>query len=256
MQLFLSHSKVVKKNLVVPFSNDLSTLDCPFWLDRITISSGEDIDSRIIDGINSSSHCIAFIDDAYLHGEWTLREIELFRQKEIQTGGLTIIPIYCSVTKEAVYEILPWLKNRAFEEIRQSTYDVGERERIICRVINRLLVEIGASADISILEQILLNKSTLLFYDLFNILYDSKYYLSFDLRLSCIELCNILALLSVVYNTLDISKEGIKRSLFKMPSYIKKIALNNPNYLDFDFIVVLKRCINCATVDLLRILNS
>lgn len=256
MKLFLSHSKVLKKDIVIPFSNDLSLLEFPFWLDRTIISSGEDIYVRIIEGINSSSHCIAFIDEVYLKREWTLKELELFHKKEIQTKFLLIIPIYCNIKKEIVYESIPWLKNRAFEKIEQSTYEIGERERIICRVINRLLVEVGADADISILEYLLLHKSFLPFYEVFNLLYSSKYYLSSDIRLSCTELCNILAMLSLVYNVLNLSKNNLKNSLFKMPSYIKRIALNNPNYLDYDYIVVLKRSINYVTTDLLQVLNS
>lgn len=255
-KLFLSHSKPLKANIVIPFLNDLSLLTFPYWFDRDVISCGEDIYTRIIEGINISSHCIAFIDDTYLHREWTLKELELFREKEIYTQSTLIIPIYCGIQKETVYKTIPWLKNRAFEKIERNIYEVGERERIVCRVINKLLDEIDVSADISILERLLVHNSVLPFYDVLYTLYNSKYYLSLDIRLSCIELCNILALLSVIYNILNIPKNSFKNSLFKLPFYIKEIALNKSDYLYYDFIVVLKRSINYAVMELLQFLNS
>lgn len=152
-QLFLSHSKQLKQNIVIPFSNDLSLLNFPYWFDRNVISSGNDIYAHIIEGIKISSHCVAFIDDAYLHREWTLKELELFRDKEIQTQSTLILPIYCGIQKETVYKTVPWLKDRAFERIEGDTYEICECERIVCRIINRLLDEIEVAADISVLEQ-------------------------------------------------------------------------------------------------------
>lgn len=256
IQLFLSHSKSIKANIVIPFSNDLSLLGLPYWFDRAIISSGDNIYSSIMGGIDMSSHCIAFIDDTYLHSEWPLRELEFFHEKEIQNRTTLIIPIFCGIHKETVYNTVPWLKDRAFEKIEQNTYETGERERIVCRIINRLLYELNVDSDISVLEQLLLHSPILPFYNMFNVLYNSKYYLSSDLRLSCIELCNILSLLNVVCNILGVTNDEFKDVLFKLPSYIKKIALCESNYLNYDFIVVLKRSINYVALKLLQFLDS
>lgn len=67
IQLFLSHSKSIKSDIVIPFMNDLSLLDFSYWFDRTVISSGEDIYTCIIDGIKMSSHCVAFIDNTSLY---------------------------------------------------------------------------------------------------------------------------------------------------------------------------------------------
>ena len=89
-----------------------------------------------------------------------------------------------------------------------------------------------------------------------NILYNSKYYLSNDLRLNCIELCNILSLLSIIYNILGVPIDDFKKSLFNLTHYVKRFALNKSEYLNYDFVVVLKRSINYVAVDLLQLLNS
>ncbi len=256
IQVFLSHSKAMKTNIVIPFANDLSLLNLSYWLDKVEISSGDNIYTHIVEGINNSSHCIAFIDNTYLSKNWPMEELSLFHEKESRTGKKIIIPVYCNVSKEAVYDSIPWLENRAFELIKQDFYTVGERERIVCRVINRILDEISLNADISSLDDLISHHCLLPYHELLRVLYNSRYYLSSNLQLSCIELCNILALLNYVYNDLNIKRDRLINSVFKLPAYIKRIALDNPNNLDYDFIIVLKRCINFVSKDLLSIFNT
>ena len=149
------------------------------------------------------------------------KQKQCLHNKEIQTKSTLILPIYCGIQKETVYKTVPWLKNRAFEKIKHKLYNIGECETIVCRIINRLLDEINVIADISVLGQLLLHNSILPFYDMLNILYNNKYYLSTDLRLNCIELCNILSLLGIIYNILGVPIDSFKKSLFNLPTTLK-----------------------------------
>lgn len=64
--VFLSHSKSIKKELVIPFTHQLAELKIPFWFDRNSIVSGDNIYSKIKSEIDNCDICIAFIDDHYL----------------------------------------------------------------------------------------------------------------------------------------------------------------------------------------------
>lgn len=256
LNLFLSHSKSTKNSIVIPFLNDLSVLNVPYWMDREKIFFGENIFDEIVDGIRSSSHCIAFIDDAYLSGEWTMKELDLFHEMEEETNSQIVLPVLCNIKKETVYNSVNWLKDRAFETVANTEFKEGERELIICRIVNSLLKESKNTTDISILESFFKNESIIPYYDYFKVLYESQYYVSSDLKLNCIELCNILVLLNIVNDALDIPSNTLKEIVFKLPSYIKRIALNNSDYLNHDYVTVLKRSINFTAKDILQFLNS
>lgn len=256
LNLFLSHSKSIKNSIVLPFLNDLSLLNVPYWMDREQIFFGENIFNEIVKGINSSSHCIAFIDDSYLKGKWTIKELELFHDLEKETNTNIIFPIFCNISKEDVYNNVKWLKDRAFETIKNKKFGEGEREMIICRTINSLLKESCFTTDISVLE-ILLKKEALIPYnDYLRVIYESKYYISSDYKLTCIELCNLLVLLNIVNDVLAVPNSELKRIVFKLPTYVKRIALKNADYLNIDYITVLRRSICFITNDILQFLNS
>lgn len=256
IQLFLSHSKAIKSEIVIPFLNDLLLLDFPYWFDRSTIRCGDDIYESIIDGINNTSHCIAFIDKTYLNKGWPLKELELFHEKEIKVNSKIIIPIYCGIEKELVYETVPWLKNRAFEKTEKCIYQFGEKEKIVCRIISILLSRIDATPDISVVSKLLSYGNSLPLYEILHILYFSRYYLSSDLKLSCIELCNILSVLSLICDALNVHKDSFQNSISKIPLYIKTFVLSNPEYICYDFIVTLEKCINHFAKNILQALNS
>ena len=59
---------------------------------------------NIEQGIHQSIYCVAFIDFSYLKSNWTTEELMLFRQKELTSNKDFIIPIFCGISKEIVYQ--------------------------------------------------------------------------------------------------------------------------------------------------------
>ena len=79
---FISHSKETKYKIAVPFMQALISLGFDVWLDRRGILVGERIYSKIEDVIKVSNYCIAIIDSSYLERTWTIKELQLFYEKE------------------------------------------------------------------------------------------------------------------------------------------------------------------------------
>ena len=113
---FISHSKETKYKIAVPFMQALISLGFDVWLDRRGILVGERIYSKIEDVIKVSNYCIAIIDSSYLERTWTIKELQLFYEKE----ATAILPIFVNLKKEVVYNKIPWLDGAAF-----TLFDAG-----------------------------------------------------------------------------------------------------------------------------------
>ena len=243
--LFLSHTKLTKESLVTPFAQALDYIEIPYWFDRKDIACSDLIYKNIKQGIEKSHYCIAFIDLAYLKGCWTKKELTLFHQKEIDACQLLIIPIYCGISKENAYEIFPWLEGRAFEYLNSSVhYDVGEKAMIICRVMGKILMDLGVKTDISSIKHIPANPSYKPLWDLLQTVYASKYFASSDLQLSCMELCNIENILFAILKNAGIPITPICQVAHNYTTYVKEFLCAESIAIKYDCVVTLRQVVS------------
>lgn len=256
-KLFISHSKFTKNNLVVPFVQTLSALHIPYWFDRKDLSCGDPIYTNIRNGISEASYCVAFIDQIYLKREWTKKELELFYNREKELGKALIIPIYCGVTKEVVYEYFPWIEGRAFEATTKPTaYALGEQETILCRVLGKVLSYEGALTDITLINKIPLSHSCSEFTKLLGTIIDKGFFNSDNIQLSCVELCNIEGILFAIAKNTGLLIDDLSVSCHIFSGYVKNLLWSSSEIITYDFYLTLKRSINYLAQSLLVFLDA
>lgn len=209
---FISHSSEQKEKIAIPLHLWLTNMHIESWIDKDNIYTGDQIYQKIRTSIHTSDFCIAIIDENFLKKEWPLEEINLFLEKENQKNNV-ILPIFVDIEKESVYEVIPSLKNRAFEY-----YSAGNFELIKARIFSHF-----CHRYITI-EDILPNLNNSYFTDfnqktieILDTLIRNRYYLSEDFSLAITELYNIGML---ILNELDYPKELI--SMKNYLEYIKK----------------------------------
>lgn len=255
-KLFISHSKFTKKTLVVPFVQTLSALHIPYWFDRKDLVCGDSIYTNIERGISEASYCVAFVDQVYLEREWTKKELEMFYKREKELGKDLIIPIYCGLTKEVVYEYFPWIEGRAFEKTINSTeYNIGEQETILCRVLGKILVHEGALTDISLIYKIPDLKSCAEFTKLLRTILDKGFFNSDNVQLSCIELCNIEGVLYAIAENTEFQIDDLCVSCHLFSGYVKNLLWTSSEMISYDFYLTLKRSIYYLARSLLVFLD-
>lgn len=243
--VFLSHCKTTKTSLVTPFAQILDSIHIPYWFDRQNIVCSDSIYKNIEQGIQQSIYCVAFIDFSYLKSNWTTEELMLFRQKELTSNKDFIIPIFCGISKEIVYQYFPWLDGRAFEYLNSSDrYIVGEKAMLICRLIGKILADLGITTDISSISRIPISPSCRPLYNLLEIIYNKKYFTTSDIRLSCIELCNIENILFSIIENTDVQTNRICHISHDYVAFVKDLLWNMSIEIQYDYIVTLRRIIS------------
>ena len=254
--IFLSHSGRVKESLVVPFAQDLLLIQVPSWFDRKDLFCSSDIYGTIKSGIASSDYCAAFIDETFLQKEWTMTELNLFHEKEIKENAEMIFPILCGISKDTVYNCVPWLDGRAYESVSStSSYAAGEREILLCRIIGKYFYDYGALTDISGIEKIFQIKSGNAFWELLKDIYSNRLYGSEDARISCMELCNIISILHAIsVNEGNVVSDMSKVSV-ALAKYIQREIVQLPENITCDHIIAMRRAAYIMIHELLDSFN-
>ena len=244
--VFLSHCKTTKTSLVMPFAQALESIHMPYWFDRKDIVCGGPIYTDIKTGIQQSIYCMAFIDATYLERDWTKRELTLFRHKELTDNRSVILPIYCGISKEDVYHYFPWLEGRAFERLTSpNMLPPDEKNMLLCRLIEKIFADLGAGTDISLVAKLL--PANLICQPVLEILkniYCKNYFTSPDIRLSCIELCNIENLLFDIMENTDVPMIEINNIAHHYAAHVKNILWDTNAAISYDYAISLRRIIN------------
>lgn len=201
---FISHSREKKETIAIPLCQALSALGFDVWMDKKGVLSGDDIYKEIEIAISKSIYCIAIIDSTFLSKEWTKREVELFIEREAVDKRTIILPIYADITMKAVIDIIPDLKDRAFESLL-TEFDMNTDMNVLCRIISRYF-EIFDIKSIEHIGNELLNYSFPC-KDMLLALISSKQYYAKDMRLALLEVCNLVEIVCAIYENIARSKD-------------------------------------------------
>lgn len=254
--IFLSYSGQVKESLVVPFAQDLYLIQVPFWFDRKDLFCSSDIYGTIKSGIASADYCAAFIDETFLEKDWTMTELSLFHEKEIKENVEMIFPILCGISKDTVYKRVPWLEGRAFESVSSaSLYAAGEREILLCRIIGKYFYDYGALTDISDIEKIFQIKPGNAFWELLKEIYSNRLYGSEDIRISCIELCNIISILHAIFVNEGNVVSDISKVSAAFAKYIQREIVQFPENITYDHVTAMRCAASLMIHELLDSFN-
>ena len=224
---FISHSKETKYKIAVPFMQALISLGFDVWLDRRGILVGERIYSKIEDVIKVSHYCIAIIDSSYLERTWTIKELQLFYEKE----ATAILPIFVNLKKEVVYNKIPWLDGVAFEQMVEETFSLNNHMDIFCRIISRFYGTYTTSKLENCFEGLL--KYAFPCKDTLTALVKSKDYYSQDFRLAIVSLCNINSIVYGIFTAICNQNNKFIDTAFRFNNLLRTYCFdveNIPNY--------------------------
>lgn len=254
MDFFVSHTKEIKNSFAIPFAQILCLYGFDVWIDRKGISVGNFIYKDIEKAICESKYCIAIIDSTYLNRAWPLRELNLFHERELNENTTLILPIFLNISKEEVYETVPWLEGRAFEILNESEFDKDIHLDIICRLLSRYFKETYTSHLKEITHKLLDYsfpcKSTLI-----NIL-QRELFLSEELRLAIIELCNISGIVNAIYKALTISPNKIVENAFLICNMLREKCFDANYILTYNMYISALNAVTAATEQLEILLDS
>lgn len=120
----------------MPIYTSLKNLGFSVWLDVPQINVGNDITSKIFDGIDKSGLFISIISHNFLKSEWPQKELKTFLEHTEKDGQNSILPIFYKITKAEVWPTLPHLSDIAFESIMDENYEKWH-DHVICRIVGK-----------------------------------------------------------------------------------------------------------------------
>jgi len=110
---FVSHDSRDKSEIVRPLVHALQRMMIPVWYDEYSLSVGDSLRGSIEAGLKSCPKCILVLTPQFLgKGGWTKREYDSVFTRELIEEQNLVLPVWCDVTRDQVYEFSPVLADR------------------------------------------------------------------------------------------------------------------------------------------------
>lgn len=133
---FISHDSRDKDSVARPIAITLQKMLCPVWYDEFALKVGDRLRESIEKGLKECKKCILILSPHFLSNNgWTKREFNSIFTREILEEAQLVLPIWCGVTKEQIYDYSPSLL-----DVKAAIWDEAKLEDI-CRQLNRVITE-------------------------------------------------------------------------------------------------------------------
>lgn len=110
---FISHDWRDKKDIAQPIAFGLIRMRCPVWYDEYSLKVGDGLRASIEKGLKESKKCVLVLSPNFLSNSgWTRAEFDSIFTRQILEGSNVVLPVWCGVTKQQVYEYSPSLLDR------------------------------------------------------------------------------------------------------------------------------------------------
>jgi hypothetical protein len=91
----------------------LSKMRCPVWYDEYSVKVGDSLRASVEQGLRVSKKCVLILSPHFLSNTgWTQTEFDSVFTRQILEGSNVVLPVWCGVSKEQVYEYSPSLLDR------------------------------------------------------------------------------------------------------------------------------------------------
>jgi hypothetical protein len=122
---FISHDWRDKEEIARPIALGLSKMRCPIWYDEYSLKVGESLRTSVEKGLKECKKCVLIISPHFLKNTgWTKTEFDSVFTRQIIEGSNVVLPVWCGVTKQQVYEYSPSLLDRLAVEWDQGLEQV------------------------------------------------------------------------------------------------------------------------------------
>jgi hypothetical protein len=110
---FISHDFRDKAQIARPIALELSKLLCPVWYDEYTLKVGDRLRESIEKGLKECQKCVLILSNNFLTNEgWTKVEFNSIFTREIVERKDFVLPVWCGITKEELFDYCPTLVDR------------------------------------------------------------------------------------------------------------------------------------------------
>jgi len=110
---FISHDSRDKAEFARPIAEELSKLRCPVWYDEYSLHVGANLRASIEKGLKECKKCVLVLSPNFLSNTgWTKTEFDSVFTRQILDGSDVMLPVWCGVTKQQIYEYSPTLLDR------------------------------------------------------------------------------------------------------------------------------------------------
>jgi TIR domain len=130
---FICHDSRDKVQVARPIAMGLSKLMCPVWYDEFSLKVGDRLRESIEKGLKECKKCVLVLSPQFFGNTgWTRVEFNSIFTRELIKREDFLLPVWCGVTKEQVFEYSPSLADRVAVD-----WSLGEEEvvRQLIRVI-------------------------------------------------------------------------------------------------------------------------
>jgi len=127
---FISHDSRDKVDVARPIALGLSKMRCPVWYDEYSLKVGDSLRASTEKGLKECKKCVLILSPHFLGNTgWTKTEFDSVFTRQILEGSNVVLPVWCGVTKQQVYEFSPSLADRlavrwdeGIEEVLRKLY--------------------------------------------------------------------------------------------------------------------------------------
>ena len=130
---FIAHDSRDKDEVARKVAVGLQRMMCPVWYDEFSLKVGDNLRDRIELGLKTCKKCVIVLSENFFSNNgWTKKEFDSIFTREILEERQLVLPIWCRVTKEQVFQYSPSLMN-----VKGVSWDLGEDE--VCRQLYRAI---------------------------------------------------------------------------------------------------------------------
>lgn len=109
---FISHDSKDKDSIARPLAQKLISNDCPVWYDEYSLDLGDNLRESIEKGIKKCDKCILILTPNFFKNNgWTKLEFNSIFTRQLIEEQKLILPIWCGIEKQEVYDYSPSLLN-------------------------------------------------------------------------------------------------------------------------------------------------
>jgi len=110
---FISHDTRDKEEIASKIAFGLEKRMCPVWYDEYSLKVGDSLRESIEKGLKECKKCILILSPNFIKNTgWTKTEFNSIFTREIMEKKNIILPVWCGISKEELYEYSPILVDR------------------------------------------------------------------------------------------------------------------------------------------------
>jgi len=110
---FICHDSRDKADIAGPIAQGLSKMRCPVWYAGYSLNVGSSLRASIEKGLKECKKCVLVLSPNFLSNiGWTKTEFDSVFTRQILEGSDVVLPVWCGVTKQQIYEYSPSLLDR------------------------------------------------------------------------------------------------------------------------------------------------